>query len=83
MSTHCKLTVILVGIYPHKTNFDPQTKPLVSHDNSDFKCNAIQIYLQAKSLKVYTRWLGGSGVPQTEGNVLLITVKHLRLSDIL
>lgn len=88
MSTHCKLTVILVGIYPHKTNFDPQTKPLVSQDNSDFKCNAIQIYLQAKSSKVYTGRLGGSGVggsgvQQTERNILLITVKHLRLSDIL
>ena len=83
MSTHCKLTVILIGIYPHKTNFDPQTKPLVSQDNNDYKCNAIQIYLQAKSLKVYTGQLGGSGVRQTERNILLISVKHLRLSDIL
>lgn len=55
-------TVILVDTYVHKIHFDLQKAFCIFQDNNDFKCNVIQMYLQAKSLKVYTGLLGGSGV---------------------
>ena len=66
-------TVILVETYVHKIHFDLRKPFCIFQDNNDSKCNVIQIYLQAKSLKVYTGLLWGSGVWETERNSLLIT----------
>ena len=61
VSTHCKLSswekpVFITYILISK-------KPVcIVEDSTDSKCNVIHIYLQAKSLKVYTGLLAGSGV---------------------
>lgn len=55
-------TVILVDTYVHKYILISKEAFCIFQDNNDSKCNVIQMYLQAKSLKVYTGLLGGSGV---------------------
>jgi transposase-like protein len=45
-----------------KYNLISKKEFCIFQDNNDSNYNVIQIYLQAKSLKIYTGLLGGSGV---------------------